>query len=98
MTRPATDTTTRLELRSTEIGCSGPGLLIGFACAWAFCSIAITCLSSCVGSGCRLPAIDGEHLTGREGRFVGCEEDDCVGDLVRRADTLERNTCHKAGL
>jgi hypothetical protein len=27
-----------------------------------------------------------------------CEADDCVGDLIRLADTLERNTCHKAGL
>src|SRR5436309_2537415 len=43
-------------------------------------------------------AVDREHLTGGEGGSARSEEDDRVGDLVRLADTLERNTRHKAGL
>src|SRR6202035_1449888 len=46
-------------------------------------------LSSCGGLRRRLAAVDEEHLTGRKGRPAGCKEDDCVGDLVRRADALE---------
>src|SRR6202140_5302836 len=46
----------------------------------------------------RLSAVDREHLTGCEGRLARSEEDDRVGDLVRLADTLERNTRYQAGL
>jgi hypothetical protein len=56
------------------------------------------CLSRCAGLDRRLPTVDEERLTRRKGRPVGCEEDDCVGDLVRLADALERNTRNKAGL
>src|SRR5437667_12841807 len=38
MTRPATETTTRLGLRSIAIGWAGPGTLIGFAAGWTVCS------------------------------------------------------------
>src|SRR5204863_7509290 len=39
-----------------------------------------------------------EHLACREGRLAGSEEDDCVGDLLGVAETLERNTGDEAGL
>src|SRR5271168_2581822 len=99
MTRPATETTIRPGLRSTEIGCPGPGILIGFASAWTVCSIGgHLWLSRCAGLCRRLATVDEEHLTGREGRLARSEEDDCVGDLGRLARTLERNTRHEAGL
>src|SRR5277367_5367925 len=40
MIRPATETTTRFGLRSTVIGCSGPGTLIGLNDAETSCSMA----------------------------------------------------------
>src|SRR5437588_2419891 len=46
----------------------------------------------------RLAAVDREHLTGRKGRPARREEDDRVGDLVRLAHTLQRDTRHEAGL
>src|SRR5258707_15581290 len=45
----------------------------------------------------RLAAVDEEHLTGREGRLVGRQEDDRVCDLIGFADSLERHARHEAG-
>src|SRR4030042_7007966 len=39
---------------------------------------------------CGEPTIDGQRSAGDEGRLIGCEEQDCVGPLVRPADAAYR--------
>src|ERR1700676_1757134 len=43
-------------------------------------------------------AVDVEDVARNEGRFVRCDEDDPVGNLLCEAETIHRNATHKCRL